>query len=482
MSALIGRFFGVESMVKPKLKRGELPTTRQAYREVLNLAAPSVIEMVLTSIVGTVDMMMVGILGSNSIAAVGLTSQPRMILLSLFLALNVGVTAIVARRRGEERQKDANQAFRNALMISFMLACVLMIPAILFAKEFMIFAGSSDQGADTLQVIEEATTYFKILAYVLPINALTMSINAAQRGVGNTKLAMYVNITSNLVNIVFNYLLIGGNLGFPRLGVAGAAIATAIGFTAGFFMAVFSVIGKRHSGNFLFLRLKDNWRFHKESMKTIVTVGGNAMIEQVVMRIGFFLYAKLIFNLGTLAFASHQIASQFLNISFSFGDGLAVAATALVGQNMGRERPDLSIVYGKVTQRIALLVSLVLATIVIIFRYPLVSLYVTPTDPNAADVTLLATQVMFLVAAFQPFQMSSVVISGSLRGAGDNRYVAGVMLLCVLVIRLVSSYIAINVFELGLIGAWASSLIDLIVRLALVYRRFHQGKWMYIKI
>lgn len=482
MSALLGRFFSVDNMVKPTLRRGDIPTTKQAYKEVSRLALPSVIEMVLTSIVGTIDMMMVGVLGSNSIAAVGLSSQPRMILLAIFLALNVGVTAIVARRRGEERKVDANQAFRNALTISFLLACVLMIPATLFAKEFMIFAGSSDQGADTLQVINEAATYFKILALVLPLNALTMSINAAQRGAGNTKLAMYVNITSNLVNIVFNYLLIGGNLGFPRLGVTGAAIATALGFAAGFVMALFSVIGKRHRNNFLFLRLKDNWRFQKDAMRTIFTVGGNAMIEQVVMRIGFFLYAKLIFNLGTVAFASHQIASQFLSISFSFGDGLAVAATALVGQNMGRERPDLSILFGKVTQRMALMVSFVLATAVIIFRYPLVSLYVTAGDPNAAQVALLATEVMFLVAAFQPFQMSSVVISGALRGAGDNRYVAGVMFLCVIIIRLISSYLAIYVFDLGLIGAWTSSLIDLIIRLALVYRRFHQGKWMYIKI
>ncbi len=482
MSALIKRFFGVENMVQPKLIRGELPSTKQAYRDVAKMALPSVVEMALTSIVGTIDMMMVGVLGSNSLAAVGLTSQPRMILLSLFLALNVGVTAIVARRRGEERQKDANQSFRNALVISLTMACVLMIPAILFAKEFMIFSGSTDQGADTLQVIEEATTYFRILAYVLPINAITMSITAAQRGVGNTKLAMYVNLTSNAVNIVFNYLLIGGNLGFPRLGVAGAAIATAIGFTAGFCMAIFSVIGKRHRDNFLFLRLKDNWRLHKESMQTIFTVGGNAMIEQIVMRVGFFLYAKMTFNLGTTAFASHQIASQFLNISFSFGNGLAVAATALVGQNMGRERPDLSIVYGKVTQRMALIISLVLASIVVLLRYPLVTLYVTPSDPNVAEVTALAAQVMLVVAAFQPFQMSSVVISGSLRGAGDNRYVAMVMFLCVLVIRLSASYAAIYVLHLGLVGAWLSSLIDLVLRFILVYRRFHQGKWMYIKI
>ncbi len=482
MSKLLSRFYSVDTMVKPELQRGPLPTTKEAYQEVGRLALPSVIEMVLTSIVGTIDMMMVGILGSNSIAAVGLTSQPRMILLSIFFALNVGVTAIVARRRGEERKTDANQAFRNALLLSLLISIALMVPAILFAKEFMIFAGSSDQGVDTLQVIGEAATYFKILACVLPLNALTMSITAAQRGVGNTKLSMYVNMTSNVVNIVFNYLLINGNLGFPKLGVTGAAIATAIGFFAGFCMALFSVIGRPHRDNFLFLRLTDNWRFHKDSMKTISSVGGNAMLEQVAMRVGFFLYAKMVFSLGTVAFASHQIASQFLNISFTFGDGLAVASTALVGQYMGRERPDLSIIYGKVSQRIALTTSLILMTLVITLRYPLVSLYVSSADPNASQVTLLATQVMFLVAAFQPFQMSSVVISGGLRGAGDNRYVAAVMLICVVGIRLISSFVSINVFHLGLVAAWTSSLIDLIIRFSLVYRRFHQGKWMTIKI
>ncbi len=217
-------------------------------------------------------------------------------------------------------------------------------------------------------------------------------------------------------------------------------------------------------------------------MKTIGTVGFNAALEQVALRVGFFLYAKIVFSLGTVAFASHQIASQFINLSFTFGDGMAVAATALVGQNMGRERPDLSQLYGKVAQRIALMISVLLVCVVVLLRYPLTSLYVNFDEANSMEVWGLAAQIMLFVAAFQPFQMSSVVISGSLRGAGDNRYVAGVMLLCVVGIRVVSSYLAVNVLGLGILGAWASSLIDMFVRLSLVYRRFHQGKWMQIRI
>ena len=103
MFARILRLFKVESMIKPDLVQGELPTTKQAYKDVLQIALPSIMELVLTSLINSMDTMMVGSCGDAAIAAVGLVGQPRMLLLALFFALNIGVTALVARRRGEGR-------------------------------------------------------------------------------------------------------------------------------------------------------------------------------------------------------------------------------------------------------------------------------------------------------------------------------------------------------------------------------------------
>ncbi|HML48401.1 MAG TPA: MATE family efflux transporter, partial [Clostridia bacterium] len=294
------------------------------------------------------DTMMVGVVGKEAIAAVGLTGQPRMLMMSLFFALNVGVTAIVARRKGEGNPADANQTLRNALVLLLAISVVMMVVSLSISRPLILFAGAQP---DT---IDMANTYFRILMWALPINAATMCINAAQRGVGNTRITMYVNVVANLVNVLFNYLLIGGHLGFPRLEVAGAAIATVIGYCVGFVLALYSVISNRRQAGFLRLSHYDDWRLKRKTIESIARLGGNAMIEQVAMRIGFFAYAMIVAALGTDAFAAHNICMQFLNITFTFGDGIGVASTALVGQNLGQKRPDLSQMYGKMGQRMAM--------------------------------------------------------------------------------------------------------------------------------
>ena len=480
----IARFFSVSSMVKPENTNGELPTTKDAYRNLMKIALPSVIEMVFVSLIGSVDMVMLRWLDdpAAAIAAVGLAGQPRMITLSLFFALNVGVTAIVARRRGQDRREDANKALRNALIIVLALAAVVVAATLTWARPLLLLAGAQ---ADTIEMSHD---YFRILTYFMPISALTMCINAAQRGVGNTRTTMYVNLTSNVVNAILNLLLIYGVKGpsgeyvIPAMGVAGDAWATGTGICVGFVMCLFSIMGKRNAGGFLHLSFRDSWRLHKETVKSIVKIGGNAMVEQGAMRIGFFIYAMIVASLGTRAVAAHQVGMQFLNLSFTFGDGLAVAATSLVGQMLGRKRPDLATIYGTCAQRIAVCGGLVLATLIAIFRQPLVGIFLDTSNVANLESFVMAMNVLLIVGLFQPIQMSNVVISGCLRGAGDNLHVAMIMIICVVFIRPILSFSAVNFLHLGLIGAWSASLIDMSIRLSLMFKRFKSGKWQLKKV
>ncbi|NLD51479.1 MAG: MATE family efflux transporter, partial [Clostridiales bacterium] len=214
---MIKRFFSAESLVSKEHRIGPLPDDRSAYQEVSRIALPAVAEMVLVSLISSADTIMVGTLGKNAIAGVSLPTQPRMIMLAVFFALNVGVTAIVARRKGEERREAANATLRNAIMLVLALSLVIMVTVVLLAEPLMRLAGGNTNTPDDAIVLHDAIVYFKIMAFGLPVTAISMCINAAMRGVGNTKLTMRVNVISNLVNIFFNYLLIGGRLGFPRL-------------------------------------------------------------------------------------------------------------------------------------------------------------------------------------------------------------------------------------------------------------------------
>jgi len=475
----VNAFFSTERMAPQSLVCGEIPSQREIYRSVSNIAMPSMAEMVLMSLIGTVDLMMVGGLGSSAIASVGLTSQPRMIMLSLFMALNVGVTAIVARRKGEGRREEANSILRNGLLLVIFLSLIIGFLAVSLRVPMMRLAGGNESTPYEARVLMDAADYFGIMMMALPLNAMTLCINAAQRGIGNTRTTLVVNMTSNLVNVVCNYLLIGGNLGFPALGVRGAALASVIGITVGFIMALITICFPQSGRDFLRLRLSDDWRLKRENLASIVKIGGNAMLEQVALRIGFFVHARLVFSLGAEVYASHQIVVQFMTISFTFGEGIGVAGTSLVGQMLGKKRPDMAMIYGKVSQRMALVAAAMLFVVMSIFRYQLVGLFVNADEQHVAD---LAAQVMIVLCMILPVQNSAVVLSGCLRGAGDTKFVAKIMMLSVMIVRPVCTFLAIHVFNAGLVGAWVSSLIDITLRQVTSYLRFSRGRWSTIKV
>ena len=127
--------------------RGPLPSTREIYKNALNVAWPSAAESVLVSLVGSIDTMMVGGLGPVAIAAVSLTNQPKFVLLALIMSLNVGVTTVVARRKGQQNQEGAQKCLRVALMISFGLALILSTLGYLFAEPIMQFSGAQPEAS-----------------------------------------------------------------------------------------------------------------------------------------------------------------------------------------------------------------------------------------------------------------------------------------------------------------------------------------------
>ena len=470
-------------MCPAKMKtEAELPSGRSMYSTYLHMAIPSVLESVLISMIGIADTVMVSGVGTDAVAAVGLVTQPRFLMLCFFWALSTGITAVVSRRKGEGRQQDANRSLRSTLVITLLLSLLLMAIFMPLSVPLMKFAGAVEG-----ETLDDANTYFRIITLALPFNALSMIICAAQRGEGNTRLTMAVNITSNLVNILFNYLLIKGIGPFPELKVTGAAIATAIGLFVGFVLSVISLFNGKRKKRFLQVSLRDRQWLEKSSAMDVINVAKGAMVEQVAMRIGFFAYAKIVAELGTDAFAAHQIDMQFLNLSFSFADGLGIAGTALVGQMLGARRKDLAYIYGSLAQRLSFAISILIAALCVFGRAFLVDLFIN--EENAGPlVRTMAENVMLIVAVFQPFQMLAVVASGALRGAGDVKYTARVMLLTVTVIRPVVSILAVVLLkkyagtEAALCGAWLASLCDMTVRMVLMLRRYRNGKWQEIKV
>jgi len=454
-------------MVKTEEIVGEIPTDKEIYKNAIEMSWPSALEAVLVQLIASADLIMVGGLGAAAISAVGITTQPKFILLAIIFSLNVGVTAVVARRKGENDREEANKALRQSIVISFIVSLILSILGIMFARPLILFAGAQSD------VVDAAVIYFKIICVGNFFTSLSLTINAAQRGVGNTKISMKTNVAANLVNLVFNYLLIGGNFGFPALGVTGAAIATAIGNFIGFLLSLKSIT---ISHEFLEIKKGQNWKPDKYTLASILNISGSAFVEQVFMRIGFFTN-KLIASLGTVEFATHQICMNIISLSFAFGDGLGIAASALVGQNLGAKRPDIATIYGRSLQRIAVTVGLLFTIAFLLAGRFLLSLYT-----NELAVIEAGAKIMIIIACFAPINTSNVVISGSLRGSGDTKFVAYTSFVSIGIVRPGATWLFCYPLGLGLIGAWFAFGTDQLLRFVINYARFLKGEWTKIKI
>ena len=447
---------------------GELPADRDILSGTVRMAWPSIMESFLVSLVGMVDTFMVSSLGVYAIAAVGLTTQPKFIGLAVFISLNVAVSAIVARRKGEGNRESANKVLQQALLITGGLLVVVSTLCVAFADPILHLAGSQP---DTHR---PAVTYFRIVMGGMAFNVVSMVINAAQRGAGNTRISLTTNLVSNLVNVVFDYLLIGGHFGFPALGVAGAAIATVIGSVCGCALSILSML---HRDNFICIREVKKIGFDKATVRAITNIGSSTLAEQAFLRIGFMTFAVIVARLGTIPMAAHQIGMNLMSICFSFGDGLSVASVALVGQSLGRGRPDLARVYGNVCQRCGLLFACGLSVIFLTLGQRIFGLF--SEDPAILSYGRMIMMVM-MVEVF--LQISQVVFSGCLRGAGDTVFTAVVSLVSVLAVRPLMGWLLCYPAGLGLFGAWLGLLSDQFVRFLMTYLRVGSGNWMNRKV
>jgi len=304
--------------------------------------------------------------------------------------------------------------------------------------------------------------------------ALTSTFTATLRGVGHTRVAMVYNLMANLVNVVLNYLLINGHYGFPRLELAGASLATILGQTVAFGLALRVVLKGDH---YLHLRLKGGIKIQWNHVRNIVTIGIPSMIEQFAMRTGVIVYARTVASLGTIVYATHQIAMNIQAMSFMTGQAFAVSATSLMGQSLGKKRPDMAQSYSNHTRRLGMAVSLFLAAAFFFFGRQIVSLYT-----NDLSVIEQGTRILKLVALIQPFQSSQFILAGALRGAGDTRATMVITFVTVLLVRPGLALLLINVFHWGLDGAWIALVTDQLLRSALVLLRYNSGKWKKVKI
>ncbi|MDP2858408.1 MAG: MATE family efflux transporter [Bacillota bacterium] len=440
----------------------------QARKRVLALAGPSLAEQFLVSFVSMADMMMVGRLGPAAITSVGLTNQPIMFFQAVFMALNVGTTALVARLFGARDTQRASDAAKQTLVVALLSGVAMSLLSVALAGPILRFMGAEPD------VLELGVSYFRWVGAGLVFNALALNMTASLRGAGDTKSPMTINVIANVFHVITNYLLIYGPFGLPALGVVGAGVSTTLTRALSFvlFYNILASGSKRIKISF-----REGYALDWPLLKRAFTVGLPAAGEQLILRSGQVTFARVVSGLGTVTYAAHQVGMNVLSMSFQPGQAFAVAATTLVGQGLGAERPDQAEIDVREARRLGVIVGCSMAALFFFFGRQIAMLYTS--DPEVVSMTAL---VLRLYAFVQPAQSTQFIYAAALRGAGDAKWALYSTAIGIWGGRVIIGYILIEFFGMAIMGAWLGMAADQLGRSFVTSLRFGTGRWKSRKV
>lgn len=408
---------------------------------------------------GVADNVMVGKLGATSLAAAGLANVAFNVLLLFGIGVSYAITPLVAQADGEKDTAGVSNILKHGLAINFLTGCFLAT-VVFFGKNILYVIG---QPAD---VVALAIPYLNIVTVsIIPV-LIFQTFRQLSEGLSNTRLAMIIVLSANVLNIALNYILIYGHLGFPALGLNGAGYATLISrvlMGLGIAWYVFQAPAFRSYRSGFQLR-----HYSRKLFSKMLHIGVPAGL-QFIFEVAAFDFSLVMMGwIGTQALAAHQIAINLATISYMTTSGLAAAATIRVGQELGKNDIVQLRYTAFVIIRMALVWMSIWAVVFILGRTALPSLYVL-------DVEVLKTAAPLVVIAglFQLSDGLQVVSVGALRGLQDVKIPSLLIFVSYWVIALPLGYWMAFVLNWGAIGIWSGLLIGLtLVALAVTYR-FH---------
>jgi putative MATE family efflux protein len=323
---------GIFSAIRDAM-RGEAHydfTQERIGRAITLLAIPMVLEMAMESLFAVVDMFWVAHLGSDAVAAVGLTEAVLSILFALSMGLSVATSAMVARRIGEKNPDGAAEVATQSLLLGFLVAGLLGFAGAWFAPDVLRLMGASSS------IIGTGAGYTRMIYAGSAAVTLLFSIGAVFRGAGDAVLAMRILWFGNLINIVLNPLLIFGLGPFPKLGVLGSGVGTTIGRSTAMLAGLWLLTTGRSR---VVVNLR-HFRIRAEVMSKLVRMSAGGIFQYFVGSVSWIGMVRLAAGLGSATVAGYTVAIRIIIFAILPSWGMANAAATLVGQNLGAKKPE----------------------------------------------------------------------------------------------------------------------------------------------
>ncbi|MDE6312493.1 MAG: MATE family efflux transporter [Lachnospiraceae bacterium] len=417
---------------------------RELAKQLIQLSVPTILEEILRTLFQYVDTAMVGQLGKQATAAVSVTTTITWLVTSVPSAIGVAVLTMVAKAVGCRDEAYIRQISKQLIFLTAGSGFILGLLSCVCS-----FRIPGWMGAETA-IHGEASRYFLIVSLPMVFRAANSIFGAALRATKDTKTPMIINLTANLMNVLLNILLIY----CLHLGVAGAAIASAVSYT--------------FSGTMMFLAYRRNkllffpWKSLSRDggvFKECVTVGMPVLGNSVVSCMGYVIFAALVSGMGTTVFAAHSLAVTAETCFYIPGYGLRTAASTMVGISLGEKNRKKFESISKISIGVTLLMMCATGCLLYIVALPLMELFT-----NNGQVAELGAAMLRLVAFSEPFFGLMIVAEGILFGLGKTRYPFLVESFGMWCVRIFLTFLVVKVFGLGLSAVWYCMIADNVVK------------------
>lgn len=446
---------------------------RALVQQVWRLALPVILTNLLQSLVNVIDVFMVGRLGPIAIAAVGMSSTIRMLVLVMMISVAAGAMSLIAQAKGARDPQRMSFVTRQAISSGVLLSIVLTVAGYLLARPLLTLANSGGEP----EAVVLGTQYLRILFLGTPFLVLNIVFNRLMQGAGDTVTPLYLTGSLNVLNVIFNYMFMFGVGPIPAFGVAGAAIGTVLSRGIGV-VVVFIVI---YSGKNVIKLLPGSYMPDWRMFADILTIGVPSGVQGVFRNGSRLLVLGILTSteVGTYGAAALAIGFQVEALVFMPGLALNVAATSLVGQALGSWQTREARLRGNTAIWVGLVVMIILATPIVIFAPAIIRLF----DPSAHPVLLATGTNYFRInTVVLPLSAVAMVANGALRGAGDSLPGMVSTMFTRAFIAVSLAYVLAFPLGMGSQGVWIALAVGIVLDALYMGWRWHGNAWLEVAL
>lgn len=437
------------------------------YNKMVAISLPIMLQNLISSVINMVDTVMVGSLGEAQIAAVGLANQVFFVFFLLIYGINSGCGIFIAQYWGSKDEANIKRTIGFSIIVGAIVGLGFTLIALLLPRQIMQLF-TVDQA-----VIKYGIDFMRYVSLSYMLTSISIAYSFAARNIGDVRVPTLISAVSLGINGAFNFILIFGYLGFPRLEVMGSAIATVIARLVEAVAIVTWVYFIRRD-KVLSAKIRDVKRLDIKFVSNILVTAVPVILNDMFWALGMTLYSAAYARISTTAIASIQIANTIQNIFMVIALGLATSCAVMVGNEIGGGKKDRAILYGNRYLKIGTMGGLTLGVLLILVS-PLVLMLFGSTH----EVQITAHKIILIMGIFLWVRfMNSILVVGILRSGGDTTFSMILETCTVWVVGVPLAFVGSLWWHLSIY--WVYSLISLeeLVKGFFGIRRVRSNKWV----